>query len=203
MSGSAPARELRGAFALLAAGKGERFGGGKLTVDLGGKPLWRWAADSAVLAGMSELLVVTNDAQIAREATAAGWIVHPNQAADEGVASSIRIAACAAASSRRLVIALADMPFVEVEHLRRLASGKDVAFTSQLDGRVGVPAAFPSEAYPQLIELAGNRGAASVPWPNRICLDPASPDSLLDVDTEADLERARTIAVRLQLAASR
>lgn len=197
MSVSAPAPEPRSAFALLAAGKGERFGGGKLTADLVGKPLWRWAADSAISAGMRELHLVTNDARITREATSGGWIVHPNQAADEGVASSIRIAACAAASSRRLVIALADMPFIEPEHLRRLASGKGVAFTSQLDGRAGVPAAFPSEAYPQLLELAGNRGAAGVLWPDSRCLNPASPDSLLDVDTDADLECARTIALRL------
>ena len=203
MSASVAAAEPRTAFALLAAGKAERFGGGKLTVDLGGKPLWRWAVDSAMSAGISVLHVVTNDAQIAQEAIAAGWIVHPNQAADEGVASSIRIAASAAASSQRLVIALADMPFVESAHLRRLASAKGVAFTSQLDGHAGVPASFPAEAYPQLVELAGNRGAAGGLWPNSRCLDPASPDSLLDVDTDVDLKYARTIAVRLQLAASR
>ena len=196
MSASALPPDPQGAFALLAAGKGERFGGGKLTADLAGKPLWRWAADSAVSARMRHRHLVTNDARIASEAASFGWIVHPNPEADEGVASSIRIAAHAAASSTRLVIALADMPFVEAEHFRRLAGSAGVAFTAQIDGRAGVPAAFPPEAYPQLRALAGNRGAASINWPGSMSFQPASPDSLLDVDTEADLERARAIAFR-------
>lgn len=196
MSASAPVSEPRGAFALLAAGRGERFGVGKLTADLAGKPLWRWAADSAISATMRELHLITNDARIARDARSLGWLVHPNPEADEGVASSIRIAARAAASSMRLVIALADMPFVEPEYLRRLAVATGVVFTAQRDGRAGVPAAFPLEAYPQLLALAGNRGAAGILWPGSRCVEPASSDSLLDVDTEADLERARTIALR-------
>ena len=203
MSAFAPTPDSPAAFALLAAGRGERFGGGKLAADLAGKPLWRWAADSALLAGLCEVHVITNDSQITHEATAAGWVAHSNHAADEGVASSIRIAARAVASSTRLVIALADMPFIEPEHLGRLASSNGVVFTAQLDGRAGVPAAFPSQAYAQLAELAGNRGAAGIRWLDPTILHPASRESLFDVDTEADLEQARAVAVRLLREASR
>lgn len=196
MSASAPAPEPRCGFVLLAAGKGARFGGGKLTANLGGKPLWRWAADSAVKAGMNALHVITNDPQIACEAAAIGWTVHPNQSADEGVASSIRIAAGAAASCQRLVIALADMPFVDPEHLRQLAAAKGAAFTAQADGRAGVPAAFPKAAYAQLVTLTGDRGAAALHWPDSESITPASPEALFDIDTAAHLDRAREIAVR-------
>ncbi len=196
MSAFAPLPEPRCGFVLLAAGKGARFGGGKLTANLGGKPLWRWAAESAVMGGMNALHLVTNDPQIASEAAAIGWTVHPNQAADEGVASSIRLAARAAASCQRLVVALADMPFVEPEHLRRLAAAKGAAFTKQSDGCAGVPAAFPATAYAQLARLTGNRGAAALHWPDSESITPASPEALFDIDTAADLDRAREIAVR-------
>lgn len=191
------------AFALLAAGSGQRFGGRKLTADLGGKPLWRWAADSAVSAGLRELHIVTNDMQIAHQAGAIGWSVHSNDAVDEGVASSIRIAVRAAASASSLVVALADMPFIEPAHFLRLASTTGVAFTAQPDGRAGVPAAFSSINYAKLAALTGNRGAAGLSWPGSTILPAASPDSVFDVDTAADLEQARAIALRLQREASR
>jgi len=197
MSASGPQPELHAAFALLAAGRGTRFGGGKLTADLAGRPLWRWAAESAVEAGLRHIHVVTNDAIVTRECEAAGWTAHPNPQADEGMASSVRIAASATAQFERMVLALADMPFIEPAHLRRLASAPGVAFSRQPDRRDGVPAAFPRESGPRLSQLSGNRGAASLAWPGAQSFSPALNESLFDVDTPEDLERAQAIALRL------
>ena len=164
------------------------------------RPVWRWAADSAVAAGFAQIHVVTNDPQIAGSCEAAGWHVHQNPDAGEGLASSIRIAAAVAADNSRLVIALADMPFVEPAHLSALATATGVVFTRQPDGRDGVPAAFPQTALVKLGEAGGDRGTAALGWPAVHRLQPPSTESLFDIDTPADLEQARAIAVRRRTA---
>ena len=43
---------------VVAAGKGERFGGDKALVRLGGRPLWEWARDALAMAGADPVVVV-------------------------------------------------------------------------------------------------------------------------------------------------
>lgn len=43
---------------LLAAGRGERFGGPKVQATLGGRPLWVWALDALQAGGVDEVIVV-------------------------------------------------------------------------------------------------------------------------------------------------
>lgn len=203
MSGSALPSERPIAFALLAAGRGERFGPGKLTADLGGKPLWRWAVDCAGDAGMNEIFVITNDAAIDGECRPRGWSVIANPDAASGIASSIRLAAGVAPPAGRLIIALADMPFVAAAHLRAFATGDRTAFTRYPNGKCGVPAAFSYRATRRLLTLEGDRGAASLDWPDAHPIDPPSAATLLDVDTPAALARARAIALRRSPAACR
>ncbi len=200
MNSSVPPPELRSggrcAYALLAAGRGMRFGKDKLLADLAGKPLWRWAIDAAVEAGFDELHVVTNDRAIAAECDASGWSVHANPRAASGMASSIAVAARATASADRTVIALADMPFVEAAHLQRLARAGRVAFTRYPDGAHGVPAGFPKAARDRLLALEGNRGAGSLDWSCPAVIEPPSPASLIDVDTLSRLDAAQGVALR-------
>ena len=195
-SACAPPLDRSIAFALLAAGGAQRFGGRKLLADLDGKPLWRWAAESAKAAGFATRFLIASAGNVAvLEGEAEGWLVHANRDAHEGLASSIRAASQLAAPYQRLVIALADMPFVEPAHLRRLALGTGLAFTRYPAGREGVPAAFPNECFAALEKLRGDRGAAALDWhAGRMSLSPSSPETLFDVDTVADLERARIIA---------
>lgn len=185
-------------FAMLAAGGATRFGGGKLTRTLADKPLWHWAADTATAAGfVQRICIVRNDWAPAREMQALGWSVVVNPDAEAGIASSIKLACTAAAACRRLVIALADMPFVTSDHFRTLALSEGVAFTRYPSGRIGVPASFPHDALRKLAMLKGDRGAASLNWgPRLTALTPASPDTLIDIDMPDDLVRASTILER-------
>ena len=197
-SGSAPPLDRSIAFALLASGGARRFGGGKLFADLGGRPLWRWATDTAEVAGFGPRFLIASerDAPV-WEHEAEGWTICVNRDAAEGIASSIRAACRVAAQCRRLVIGLADMPFVDPAHLRTLASAKGAAFTRYPSGREGVPAAFPSDCFAALDELRGDRGAAALSWAGRrAILQPPSQHTLFDVDTAEDLDRARGL-VRL------
>lgn len=184
------------AFVLLAAGRGARMGGGKLTAELHGQPLWRWAARAAELAGFAERCIVTNDAEIGAQAQATEWQVAANAQAAEGIAASLRIAAALPRADMRLVIALADMPFVAPAHLTALAAAPATVFTAWPGGKRGIPAAFTPQDRARLARLAGDRGAAALDWPGASVVAPGSPDELLDVDTQADLARARERTLR-------
>lgn len=182
-------------FAMLAAGGAARFGGGKLARTLADKPLWQWAANTAEAAGFVQRICIVREGWgPARDLQGRGWSVVANPDADTGIASSIKLACNGAAACQRLVIALADMPFVTSDHLRTLALSEGVAFTRYPSGHIGVPAAFPHDAFRKLAMLEGDRGAASLDWDARlIAITPASPDTLIDVDTPGDLNHARAM----------
>lgn len=178
------------AIVLLAAGRAERFGGRKLDPDLGGMPVWRWAARAAEEAGFVTRLVVT-DKGADLPGRDMGWRLVANRVAGEGLSASIRAGIGAAAHCARAVLMPADMPFVEAAHLRRLGLIEGVAFTALPAGERGAPAGFPAAAYPQLRNLDGDRGAAGLEWPDGVTVAPTSPASLADIDTAADIAAAR------------
>lgn len=183
-------------FALLAAGSSRRFGGAKLGVEIAGKPLIRWASDAATQAGFHTRLLVVGgagppDFGLANE----GWTVLVNSDAGSGIASSIRTAAAWGRSCSRLVIGLADMPFVSPGHYRALASASGTVFTRYPSGRKGVPAAFDAIGIRQLASLVGDQGANALDWSGASAIVPPSPHELLDVDTPGDLAKARSLAL--------
>lgn len=181
------------ALVLLGAGCARRFGGGKLAAELNGKPLWRWAADAAVKAGFTSryLVVAPGEDLPGREES---WCRIENADAAEGIAGSIRTGIKAAADAARVVIALADMPFVPAAHLRALAEAPGVLFTALPDGSRGSPAAFPADAFPRLLTLSGDRGAASLDWPGASSLATRDEAWLADIDTIQALRSAREAA---------
>ena len=105
MNDCAPQSDRPAAYVLLAAGRGQRFGQGKLTADLCGKPLWRWAIDAAIEAEITSIHVVTNDPQIEVVCAQNGWTVIANPAAATGIASSIRLAAEVAPLDGNMIVA--------------------------------------------------------------------------------------------------
>ncbi|OBX20810.1 hypothetical protein A9995_03780 [Erythrobacter sp. QSSC1-22B] len=179
------------AVALLAAGRGERFTGDKLAAELDQRPLWEFAAQAALRAGFLTRFVVASE-HSACLFSGAPWQTVVNARASEGLASSIRCAAQVAKNCSRLVLLLADMPFVEAGHLRRLAQGDGAVFTLYPDGRRGNPAGFPAAMFARLGGLRGDRGAGGQGWSDGAdALSPLSPDSLFDIDTAADLALAK------------
>ncbi|MXO84500.1 NTP transferase domain-containing protein [Altererythrobacter aurantiacus] len=177
---------------LLASGQSKRFGGPKLDALLGGRPLWHWAAETCERTGFGARFLVLDKAR-----KLAGmrekWVPIENGEAAEGIASSIRQGVRAAANFDRVVLCLADMPFVSVEHLGRLAATDGVVFSRQASGAAGVPAAFPNGAFVRLLSLRGDRGAGSLEWPDCKILLPASDRELFDIDTEKALNDAEAM----------
>lgn len=155
----------------------------------------RWSAESADRAGFQTRLLIVASASAPDYGLAGeGWEIVINSEAETGLASSIRAAASHARNRDRLVLGLADMPFVSSAHLRRIATGKGVVFTRYRTGRNGVPAGFDRQDLDRLQALQGDVGAAALGWTEANAILPPTENELFDVDTPQDLEVARQIA---------
>lgn len=172
-------------FILLAAGRGKRFGRDKLTQDFHGQPLWSWAALAAEEAGFVQRYIVSgpHSGIPARS----GWLAVTNTRAAEGMGTSIAAGVRAAQGCSRVIIALADMPLVEPDHLRQLATADGPVFTRYADRVEGSPAGFPRSTFDRLCDLQGEAGARSLGLPDATAIAPTSAATLADIDTPADL----------------
>jgi molybdenum cofactor cytidylyltransferase len=180
--------------AVLGAGAGARMGGGKLDRDLGGRPLGAWALATAQSLG-AMVCFISADRQ-------PGWVepdvevVH-NPHAASGMASSLRFAVDRAqgCDAARLLIMLADMPFVEAATLRMLldrTAEDTVTACSYPNGRLGPPACFGAGRMASLAALTGDVGARHLlnqpGFALALSIDAAE---LPDIDTPEDLRLAR------------
>ncbi len=170
--------------AVLAAGRGTRFGGDKLMAPCAGKPLGRWVLDAVAEAGLPPGLIVTGPDGVSY---AEGWIRLINPAPERGLGSSLALAAqlALARGARSLLVVLADMPLVTPGYLRELAGSPPPTATRQPDGHGGVPALLNRAQMKKASSLTGDRGAG--PLLRRVRLVDAPPRMLRDVDTVVDL----------------
>jgi molybdenum cofactor cytidylyltransferase len=204
--------------ALLAAGQARRFGGGKLEANLGGRSLGLWAYEVArqvTLETELPLIVIVppdgeafweKQVQDAPHAQAPVSII-PNPHAEQGMGSSVALAAAQAhaLNAEKLLIMLADMPFVSADGLHSLlaAVSNGTNSAAATDYRIhqhstrqadesqpayGVPACFSAQHFPALMALAPHMGAQAV---LRKCAElrlvsmPAR--ELIDIDTQEQL----------------
>ena len=172
------------AVAVLAAGRGTRFGGGKLEVPCAGKPLGRWVIEAVDAAGLGPGTIVIGPEGVS---FAPAWTALLNPQPERGLGSSLALAARAAldGEASALLILLADMPLVTPDYLREFADGTVPRATRQPDGHAGVPAVLDRALLERAAELCGNRGAGLL-LSDTPLLDPPA-GMLRDVDTPEDL----------------
>lgn len=185
--------------AVLGAGAGSRMGGGKLHHDLAGRPLGAWALDTALGLGAQVCLIAAPEPL--------DWVgpdveLVPNPQAASGMASSLRLTVeqARACDAERLLIMLADMPFVEAATLRLLiaqTTADTVTACRYPDGRLGPPACFGARRLEALAELAGDIGARYLLNRPGFALGlSVAAGELIDIDTPEDLTAARHEAER-------
>jgi CTP:molybdopterin cytidylyltransferase MocA len=182
------------AVAVLAAGFGTRFGGDKLETPCAGKPLGRWAIEAAEAAGLGPGMIVTGPDGAS---FAEGWSKLVNPAQEEGLGSSLALAARLAlmGGSEALLVVLADMPLVTPEFLGELAAQAAPAATRYPKGHAGVPALLDHRLMELAAKLSGDHGAGPL-LKSATLLDPP-PGMLRDVDTPEDLaEVERQLSAR-------
>ena len=188
---------------LLAAGRGERFGGDKLlakaaarpdSADLAGECIGV-AACRNLLAAVPRVVAVVRptDAALAAALGAAGARVVRCPDADDGMGASLAFGIEATRDAGGWLVALADMPWVLPSTIARVAAavaeGAPVAAPFH-QGKRGHPVGFSAACYAGLSALTGDDGAKAVVAAHhnslaRIDVDDAG--TLQDVDTPADL----------------
>jgi len=173
---------------LLAAGRGERFGGDKLTTPFRGRPLGEHAA--AMLGSMPFAAHIAVTGPSAVDLGALGFDCRRAPAdAPMSVSLKLGVAAAEATDCDACLIALADMPLVPEGHILALLAAHDGALTATLSGDTRmVPALIGRRAFPLIAALSGDQGARAL---LREAPGVAAPPAwLVDIDTPGDVARS-------------
>jgi CTP:molybdopterin cytidylyltransferase MocA len=181
--------------AVLAAGRGTRFGGSKLEAPCAGKPLGRWAIQAVEDAGLGPGTIVTGPEGVS---FAEGWTALVNPKPERGLGSSLALAAQGALErgEAALLVLLADMPLVTAAYLRELVEQPAPAASRYPGGRAGVPALLDRALIEDAIGLTGDRGAGHLL--RRAKLLDSPPVLLRDVDTPESLRKIALILSTLR-----
>ncbi|MBK9034260.1 MAG: NTP transferase domain-containing protein [Myxococcales bacterium] len=203
-SGDAAAAEApRVAAIVLAAGRGTRMGGGKLTALLDGEPLIRRTVAAVQASAARPVVVVTGaDADGVRAALAGLDVTfaHNPDFAD-GLSTSLRVgvAAVAATDADAALVCLGDMPRVTAAHLDALIAAAAAAPARSIiiptcARKRGNPILWARRHFADMMTLTGDVGARALidRDPDRVQLvELDDPAILLDVDTPAALAAVR------------
>jgi molybdenum cofactor cytidylyltransferase len=182
---------------LLAAGASTRFGANKLVHLLpDGTPL-AVAALRNLRGAVPRVVAVVRPgaADLERVLRENGAEVTPCRRADEGMGTTLAHAVRASGEADGWVVALADMPFIRPDTIRRvvdrLAAGAGIV-APVWRGQRGHPVGFALHLRAGLERLTGDTGARDLLDAQRASLelvDCDDPGVVRDVDTPADLDR--------------
>ena len=214
-SGSGPsAPQITGI--ILAAGKGERFGGDKCLARLPSGVAMGVAAASNLAQVVDELICVVRpqDELLQAELLRAGLRIVICQDADAGMSASLRAGINASPNANGWIIALADMPLIkpstyqtvitkaiqqakDLNHTKLIKQDQTVSAAQQrilvpsYQGQDGHPVYFPARFRDELLALSGDRGAKKLlyQYPESVqCIAVEDAGILQDFDTRADFE---------------
>lgn len=184
---------------LLAAGRSARFGADKLSAIIDGKTVLARSAGALSSAGFNANIAVISNATQGHSLflQKSGFEIVNNPSAADGISTSIRAGILAAQSlgADAVIIALADMPYVEADHHLRLVqtargAPSGMAFSISLKRR-SPPAFFGKQWFDRLCSLEGDEGARSIiaAAPDAAGVN-AGENLLRDIDFAADIRGA-------------
>jgi len=193
---------------ILAAGASRRYrGGNKLLADLGGKPLIRVLVEQVLESAVDDVIVVTGKDRILVEMALASLplrFVH-NEDRQSGMGGSISLGVSAVtARTDGVYIIPGDMPFLRGKLLDSLAKvfeetkGGRIVFPVLPNGAQRNPVLWPREFFPQLVLLAGKKGAKPLlaDYASRWSAVSGFPELVFtDVDTLEDMQAIRQISL--------
>ena len=181
---------------VLAAGRGDRFGGDKVVAELFGIPLVRHVVDRLSLAGLSPVIVVAGQSIEAVSAALEGSdaMIIENPRPEEGMSSSLRLGVEAIPEEcDAFLVALGDQPLIDVTVVRALIdtwrdSNAAAVVPVYRDGR-GNPVLFDATMARRLRSLEGDAGARDLlhAMGDRVVRITLEADAPRDVDTPDDL----------------
>ncbi len=176
------------ALIVLAAGRASRFGGGKLSALLAGKPVIAHVAAATAALPLAHRILVAAPAVPALPGFTRVTLDPP----DAPQSRSLALGVAAAQQADAVLIALADMPLVPAAHFAALLAAFDGdRLTSICNGQPLPPALLGARHFPALLALTGDRGAgALLRDAPALALTAAQ---ALDIDTPEDLARAQAL----------
>lgn len=195
---------------VLAAGLATRMGTDKVLACLGDSTVLGSVVRAATgCAGLGRVVVVAGrdstaaTAALQKDCPAGGYEVVCNPSPEAGMASSLKVGLTRLDGGRDLLVLLGDQPLVSTHTLSRLLatraeSPRAAAVGLAQTGSVGPPVLLHRSLRPQLLELRGDQGARLLlaRYADTVIGVAGGPNETLDVDTPADLERAREIRAR-------
>lgn len=195
------------AFIYMASGQGRRFGGNKLLAMLAGRPLYQYGLDNLCSAARflerqhqlwhCRVYVVSPYEEILASCVAVGAAAVPNGRASEGMAASVRAGVGASEDADVWAFFPADMPFLTAPTI----GGFTASFLQSrrslgcviCGGILSSPAAFSRLHKDELLALRGDQGGRSLlrRHDRHLWTYGADSSELADIDTPADMDRAR------------
>ena len=179
-----------------AAGRAERFGGGKLIADIDGEPLVNHTLKALLDGGVERVIVV-----VAPDATfptvnllndpRVSLTINPDPS--RGMFSSIRAGAVAAIDGDPILVLPADMPFVKSETVAAvLSAARDsgTIVSPRFNGRHGHPVALPGRLRDAILTATPSTTLSTLieaHAADRIEVEVADPGIRRDVDVPGDL----------------
>lgn len=187
---------------ILAAGSSTRMDGKpKQMLEFEGRTLLRRAAETALEAGFSAVVVLgANADRMRKEIDDLPLEIAFNENWENGLASSVKtgLRILEKKNPDAVIVTLCDQPLVAKEVLHRLrnafcATNKPIA-ASRYDRTAGVPALFAREIFNELKSLQNDEGAKKIIKKDerRIVLVDV-PEAAFDVDTRQDFERLKRL----------
>lgn len=180
------------AAAVLAAGRGLRFGPGppKPLASFAGRPLLAHVVDAVVASGLDPCCCVVGDPAVAA-AVPVGVTVLRNPEPERGIASSLRIVLehlAALDGVDAVVVGLADQPLVGPEAWRRMGAGSAPLAVATYGGVRANPVRIARSLWGEAVALDGDEGARVLIRRHGavgvVCDDAGDP---ADADTPAEL----------------
>jgi molybdenum cofactor cytidylyltransferase len=190
---------------ILAAGLSTRMGDPKVLRMFRGKPLFLYAVETAVRAGLDPVYVVGGAHTEKLKAHVQGMpvtVVH-NPDFALGMATSLRVGISAIDRDvSAAFVFLADEPFIPDEVVQtllqayrksRTESSHAMILRPRYAGVPGHPVLFPREFFPELVRVQGDEGARCVIKRNKEhvqFIDFDNPEWGFDIDTPEDWQKA-------------
>jgi molybdenum cofactor cytidylyltransferase len=189
---------------VLAAGSARRMGEQKLLLPLAGKPVLQWVLETVLASDVAQVICVVRDLEslptrIAITHEKLLWVV--NHGADSGQSTSV-IAGLRAIDPRSegALFMVGDQPMIRSELIntliRRFSETAALIVAPTHGEKARNPVLFRREAFPELLELSGDRGGRAlierhaartefVEWQDEL--------SFLDLDVREDYERIKQL----------
>ncbi|HID04635.1 MAG TPA: nucleotidyltransferase family protein [Candidatus Caldiarchaeum subterraneum] len=185
------------AASIMAAGLSTRFKADKLEAGLGGKPVISWVLEAVEEAGITRRSAVVRRGRLVDLCSRMGFEVLINERPEEGLSSSIRIAAKWLPSGfDGLLILLGDQPLVSPytirEIIKEFSKGSGFIVSASIDDNPVNPVVFHRSLVGELMKLRGDVGAKSIILRHLDLVKkiPVDRRELLDIDTLDSLRLA-------------